>query len=174
MLNQIITQVATGLFGVREETLQWARVIEIKYAQGAKPGLGGHLLADKVTRDVADVREAVEHTNLFSPFPFHSVYSVEDHKKHVDWLLATNPRALISVKVSTPEDVDMVIFFNEDTPLNLIRQVKPDILVKGADYRVEEVVGKAVALERVAGWLFPARCEDIQGFPEALFRIGQH
>ncbi len=106
--DHVITQVATGLFGVREETLQWARIIEIKYAQGAKPGLGGHLLADKVTRDVAEVREAVEHTNLFSPFPFHSVYSVEDHKKHVDWLKATNPKTLISVKVSTPEDVDMV------------------------------------------------------------------
>ena len=46
--------------------------------------------------------------SLFSPFPFHSVYSVEDHKKHVDWIKAINPRALISVKVSTPSDVDMV------------------------------------------------------------------
>ncbi len=46
--------------------------------------------------------------SLFSPFPFHSVYSVEDHKKHVDWLKQVNPQALISVKVSTPTDVDMV------------------------------------------------------------------
>jgi glutamate synthase domain-containing protein 2 len=45
---------------------------------------------------------------LFSPFPFHSVYSVEDHRKHVDWLSQVNPKALISVKVSTPTDVDMV------------------------------------------------------------------
>ena len=45
---------------------------------------------------------------LFSPFPFHSVYSVEDHKKHLDWIKHVNPRALISVKVSTPTDVDMV------------------------------------------------------------------
>ena len=54
------------------------------------------------------LREAVEGTSLFSPFPFHSVYSVEDHKKHVDWLKQVNPQALISVKVSTPTDVDMV------------------------------------------------------------------
>ena len=47
-------------------------------------------------------------TSLFSPFPFHSVYSVEDHKKHVDWLKQVNPQALVSVKVSTPTDVDMV------------------------------------------------------------------
>jgi glutamate synthase domain-containing protein 2 len=104
----IITQVATGLFGVSEETIQRARVVEIKYAQGAKPGLGGHLLANKNTASVARLREAVRGTSLFSPFPFHSVYSVEDHRKHVDWLKQINPRALISVKVSTPTDVDMV------------------------------------------------------------------
>lgn len=106
--DYMITQIATGLFGVREETLQWARILEFKYAQGAKPGLGGHLLADKVTPTVANLREAVPWRSLFSPFPFHSVYSVEDHKKHVDWVKLVNPRALISVKVSTPEDIDMV------------------------------------------------------------------
>jgi glutamate synthase domain-containing protein 2 len=106
--DHIITQVATGLFGVSESTLRRAPMIEIKYAQGAKPGLGGHLLGNKNTETVARIREAVEGTSLFSPFPFHSVYSVEDHKKHVDWLKQTNPDALISVKVSTPTDVDMV------------------------------------------------------------------
>ena len=104
----IITQIATGMFGVREETIQWARVVEFKYAQGAKPGLGGHLLGDKTTVAVARLREAVPWVSLFSPFPFHSVYSVEDHKKHLDWVWAINPDALISVKVSTPTDVDMV------------------------------------------------------------------
>jgi glutamate synthase domain-containing protein 2 len=83
-------------------------MVEFKYAQGAKPGLGGHLLGDKVTPAVAAMREAVEGSALFSPFPFHSVYSVEDHKKHVDWIKVVNDRALVSVKVSTPTDVDMV------------------------------------------------------------------
>ncbi len=106
--DNVITQVATGLFGVSEETIQRARIVEFKYAQGAKPGLGGHLLGDKVTPAVAKIREAVVGTSLFSPFPFHSVYSVEDHKKHVDWIKEVNPRALISVKVSSPSDVDMV------------------------------------------------------------------
>ncbi len=104
----IITQVATGLFGVREETIQRVKIIEFKYAQGAKPGLGGHLLGPKVTEAVARIRETVPGSSLFSPFPFHSVYSVEDHKKHVDWIKAINPRGLVSVKVSTPSDVDMV------------------------------------------------------------------
>lgn len=106
--DNIITQIATGMFGVREETIQHARIIEFKYAQGAKPGLGGHLLGDKTTVTVAKMRESVPWVSLFSPFPFHSVYSVEDHKKHVDWAKTINPTALVSVKVSTPVDVDMV------------------------------------------------------------------
>ncbi len=106
--DHIITQIATGLFGVREETIQRAPMVEFKYAQGAKPGLGGHLLGDKNTPPVAAMREAVVGTSLFSPFPFHSIYSVEDHKKHLDWIEHVNPRALLSAKVSTPVDVDMV------------------------------------------------------------------
>ena len=106
--DHVITQIATGLFGVKEQTMQRSRILEFKYAQGAKPGLGGHLLGDKNTPDVARMREAVPYTSLFSPFPFHSVYSVEDHKKHLDWAASINPGALISVKVSTPNDVEMV------------------------------------------------------------------
>lgn len=104
----VVTQVATGLFGVREDTIQRVRLVEFKYAQGAKPGLGGHLLGDKVTPAVARMRESLPGSALFSPFPFHSVYSVEDHKKHLDWIKEVNPRTLVSVKVSTPTDVDMV------------------------------------------------------------------
>jgi len=106
--EHVITQVATGLFGVREDTIQRVRIVEFKYAQGAKPGLGGHLLGDKNTPAVARMREAIAGNALFSPFPFHSVYSVEDHKKHLDWIKEVNSRALVSVKVSTPTDVDMV------------------------------------------------------------------
>lgn len=106
--DHVITQVATGLFGVREETIQNCPVMEFKYAQGAKPGLGGHLLGEKVTEAVAKMRETVVGRPLFSPFPFHSVYSVEDHKKHVDWMKEINHKVLCSVKVSTPTDVDMV------------------------------------------------------------------
>lgn len=106
--NHVITQIATGMFGVREETIQYAPIVEFKYAQGAKPGLGGHLLGDKATVAVAKMRGSLPWISLFSPFPFHSVYSVEDHKKHIDWVKTINPEALISVKVSTPIDIDMV------------------------------------------------------------------
>lgn len=106
--DSVITQIATGMFGVHEETIKRAPIVEFKYAQGAKPGLGGHLLGDKATTKVAEMRGSVPWVSLFSPFPFHSVYSVEDHRKHVDWVRTMNPEALISVKVSTPTDVDMV------------------------------------------------------------------
>jgi glutamate synthase domain-containing protein 2 len=106
--DHVITQVATGLFGVREETIQRVPIVEFKYAQGAKPGLGGHLLGDKNTISVSRMREAVIGISLFSPFPFHSVYSIEDHMKHIDWIKHINRRALVATKVSTPTDVDMV------------------------------------------------------------------
>jgi len=106
--DHVITQVATGHFGVNAETIKRARIIVLKYAQGAKPGLGGHLLADKVTPEVAKIREVVPNISLFSPFPFHNVYSVEDHYRHVQLFKDMNPEALISVKVSTPTDIDMV------------------------------------------------------------------
>lgn len=118
--DYVITQVATGLFGVREDTIKRARIIELKYAQGAKPGLGGHLLGSKVTEDVARMREVMPGTSLFSPFPFHSVYSIEDHKKHIDWIKHINPEALISVKVSTPADVDMVAIGSYYAGANII------------------------------------------------------
>ncbi|MFX1486925.1 MAG: glutamate synthase-related protein [Promethearchaeota archaeon] len=106
--DNVITQIATGHFGVNAETIKRARIVVLKYAQGAKPGLGGHLLADKVTADVAKIREVVPHISLFSPFPFHNVYSVEDHYRHVQLMKDINPEVLVSVKVSTPTDVDMV------------------------------------------------------------------
>lgn len=148
--EHIITQVATGLFGVREETIQRARLVEFKYAQGAKPGLGGHLLADKVTPDVARMREALSWNSLFSPFPFHSVYSVEDHKKHVDWIKAINPNALVSIKVSTPTDVDMVAVGSYYAGANIVHLdggyggtgAAPDIAKKNIALPIEYAIPK--------------------------------
>mgnify|MGYP000005724093 FL=1 len=148
--DHIITQVATGLFGVREETIKYARIVEFKYAQGAKPGLGGHLLADKVTPEVARMREAVPWRSLFSPFPFHSVYSVEDHKKHVDWIKTVNPKALVAVKVSTPTDVDMVAVGSYYAGANIIHLdggyggtgAAPDIAKKNIATPIEFAIPK--------------------------------
>ncbi len=148
--DHIITQVATGLFGVREETIIHAPIVEFKYAQGAKPGLGGHLLGDKVTPEVARLRETMIGSSLFSPFPFHSVYSVEDHKKHLDWIKHINPRALVSVKVSTPSDSDMVAVGSYYAGANIIHfdgsyggtGAAPDIAKKNIAMPIEYAISK--------------------------------
>ncbi|MBZ5637794.1 MAG: alpha-hydroxy-acid oxidizing protein [Acidobacteriia bacterium] len=149
--DHVITQIATGLFGVREETIRLARLVEFKYAQGAKPGLGGHLLGEKNTPGVAAMREAVPGTALFSPFPFHSVYSVEDHKKHLDWIRAIHPEVLISVKVSTAADVDMVAVGSYYAGANVIHLdgayggtgAAPDIAKKNIAQPIEYAVAQA-------------------------------
>lgn len=148
--DHVITQVATGLFGVREETIQRVRMVEFKYAQGAKPGLGGHLLGDKNTPAVASMREAVQGTSLFSPFPFHSVYSIEDHKKHVDWIKEINPKTLVSVKVSGASDVDMVAVGSYYAGAHIVHLdgsyggtgAAPDIAKKNIAMPIEYAVGK--------------------------------
>jgi len=148
--DNVITQVATGLFGVREETIGRVRIVEFKYAQGAKPGLGGHLLGDKNTPAVAKMREAVQGTALFSPFPFHSVYSIEDHKKHVDWVKEINPKTLVSVKVSGASDVDMVAVGSYYAGAHIVHLdgsyggtgAAPDIAKKNIAMPIEYAVGK--------------------------------
>ncbi len=148
--DHTITQVATGLFGVCEETIQRVRIVEFKYAQGAKPGLGGHLLADKVTPAVARIRETVNGISLFSPFPFHSVYSIEDHKKHLDWIKHINRRVLVSTKVSTPIDVDMVAVGSYSAGTNIVHLdggyggtgAAPDIAKKNIAMPIEYAIVK--------------------------------
>jgi len=148
--EHVITQVATGLFGVREETIQRVPIVEFKYAQGAKPGLGGHLLGDKNTPAVAKMREAVLGISLFSPFPFHSVYSIEDHQKHLDWIKHINRRALISTKVSTPTDVDMVAVGSYSAGTHIVHidggyggtGAAPDIAKKNIAMPIEYAIGR--------------------------------
>ena len=148
--DHMITQIATGLFGVREETIQRVPIVEFKYAQGAKPGLGGHLLGDKNTPAVAKIREAVVGISLFSPFPFHSVYSIEDHMKHLDWIKHVNRLALVSTKVSTPTDVDMVAVGSYSAGTHIIHLdggyggtgAAPDIAKKNIAMPIEYAVAK--------------------------------
>ncbi|MFQ5617263.1 MAG: glutamate synthase-related protein, partial [Anaerolineales bacterium] len=105
MERWVATQTATGYFGVSEDTIRRANKLVLKFAQGAKPGLGGHILGAKVTTQVEDLRGVIAGISVFSPFPFHDVYSIEDVTKMIDWLRTINPDVIISVKISTPIDV---------------------------------------------------------------------
>ncbi|GAB4593280.1 glutamate synthase large subunit [Edwardsiella tarda] len=98
-----IKQVASGRFGVTPAYLVNADVIQIKVAQGAKPGEGGQLPGDKVTPYIAKLRYSVPGVTLISPPPHHDIYSIEDLAQLIFDLKQVSPRALISVKlVSEP------------------------------------------------------------------------
>ncbi|WP_258576557.1 glutamate synthase large subunit [Candidatus Pantoea persica] len=98
-----IKQVASGRFGVTPAYLANADVIQIKVAQGAKPGEGGQLPGDKVTPYIAKLRYSVPGVTLISPPPHHDVYSIEDLAQLIFDLKLVNPKAMISVKlVSEP------------------------------------------------------------------------
>jgi glutamate synthase (NADPH/NADH) large chain len=98
-----IKQIASGRFGVTPEYLVNADVLQIKVAQGAKPGEGGQLPGGKVNELIARLRYAVPGVTLISPPPHHDIYSIEDLSQLIFDLKQVNPQALVSVKlVSEP------------------------------------------------------------------------
>ncbi len=98
-----IKQVASGRFGVTPEYLMSADVIQIKIAQGAKPGEGGQLPGHKVTATIAKLRHSMPGVTLISPPPHHDIYSIEDLAQLIFDLKQINQEAMISVKlVSEP------------------------------------------------------------------------
>jgi glutamate synthase (NADPH/NADH) large chain len=94
-----IKQVASGRFGVTAEYLVNAEVIQIKVAQGAKPGEGGQLPGHKVNEMIAKLRFAKPGVGLISPPPHHDIYSIEDLAQLIFDLKQVNPKALVSVKL---------------------------------------------------------------------------
>ena len=103
-----IKQVASGRFGVTPEYLVRAEELEIKMAQGSKPGEGGQLPAHKVTPLIARVRRAVTGIGLISPPPHHDIYSIEDLAQLIYDLREINPRARIGVKLVSQAGVGTV------------------------------------------------------------------
>ncbi len=94
-----IKQIASGRFGVTAHYLRNAEVLQIKVAQGAKPGEGGQLPGHKVDLTIAKLRHSVPGVTLISPPPHHDIYSIEDLAQLIYDLKQVNPNALISVKL---------------------------------------------------------------------------
>ncbi len=97
--SSAIKQVASGRFGVTPEYLMSARQIEIKMAQGAKPGEGGQLPGKKVSEYIASLRNSKPGVTLISPPPHHDIYSIEDLSQLIFDLHQINPKAGVSVKL---------------------------------------------------------------------------
>ncbi|MBR0459805.1 MAG: glutamate synthase large subunit [Victivallales bacterium] len=103
-----IRQVASGRFGVTIQYLSRAKDLQIKMAQGAKPGEGGQLPGDKVNEEIARTRHSTPHVTLISPPPHHDIYSIEDLAQLIHDLRAANGKARISVKLVSESGVGTV------------------------------------------------------------------
>src|SRR5262252_2331093 len=103
-----IKQVASGRFGVTAEYLVRAEELEIKIAQGSKPGEGGQLPARKVTEYIARIRHATPGTPLLSPPPLHDIYSIADLAQLFHDLRAANPHARIGVKLVSGTGIGVI------------------------------------------------------------------
>src|SRR5437879_2441461 len=103
-----IKQVASGRFGVTADYLVHAEELEIKIAQGSKPGEGGQLPAKKVSEYIARIRHATPGTPLISPPPHHDIYSIEDLAQLIHDLRAVNPRARVGVKLVSGAGVGII------------------------------------------------------------------
>src|SRR6185369_2779100 len=98
-LNSKIKQVASGRFGVTAEYLANAKMLQIKIAQGAKPGEGGQLPGRKVSEYIAELRYSTPGVELISPPPHHDIYSIEDIAQLIHDLKNANPEGDVSVKL---------------------------------------------------------------------------
>ena len=97
--SSAIKQIASGRFGVTPEYVMSARELEIKMAQGSKPGEGGQLPGHKVSADIARVRHTIAGISLISPPPHHDIYSIEDLAQLIYDLKMVNPGARVNVKL---------------------------------------------------------------------------
>ncbi len=106
--SSAVKQVASGRFGVTAEYLANSRELQIKIAQGAKPGEGGHLPGHKVNAEIARVRHSTPGVSLTSPPPHHDIYSIEDLAQLIFDLKNANPEARISVKLVSEAGVGTI------------------------------------------------------------------
>ena len=101
-------QVASGRFGVTAEYLVTGRELQIKIAQGAKPGEGGQLMGVKVSAEIARARHSNMNVDLISPPPLHDIYSIEDLKELIYALKQLNPEAMVNVKLVSGANIGTI------------------------------------------------------------------
>ncbi len=107
-MNSAVKQIASGRFGVTAEYLNQCREIEIKVAQGAKPGEGGQLPGFKVTEFIARMRHSTVGTTLISPPPHHDIYSIEDLAQLIYDLKSINPDCRVTVKLVSASGIGAI------------------------------------------------------------------
>jgi len=124
--NSKIKQIASGRFGVTPEYLQSAEELQIKVAQGAKPGEGGQLPGSKVTALIARLRHTKPGVTLISPPPHHDIYSIEDLAQLIFDLKQANPKAKVAVKLVSTAGVGTIA-------AGVAKAYADKIIISGAD-----------------------------------------
>jgi len=124
--NCKIKQVASGRFGVTPEYASWADELQIKMAQGSKPGEGGQLPGHKVSSEIARLRHTQPGVSLISPPPHHDIYSIEDLAQLIYDLKQVNPRADVSVKLVATTGVGTIA-------AGVVKGLAEVVMLSGAD-----------------------------------------
>ena len=124
--NCKIKQVASGRFGVTPEYASWADELQIKMAQGSKPGEGGQLPGHKVSAEIARLRHTQPGVSLISPPPHHDIYSIEDLAQLIFDLKQVNPRADVSVKLVATTGVGTIA-------AGVVKGLAEVVMMSGAD-----------------------------------------
>ncbi|MGH2699446.1 MAG: glutamate synthase large subunit [Actinomycetota bacterium] len=124
--NSGIKQIASGRFGVTPAYVAFARELQIKMAQGSKPGEGGQLPGKKVSPEIARLRHTVPGVALISPPPHHDIYSIEDLAQLVFDLKQANPTAAVSVKLVASEGVGTIA-------AGVVKALSDVVHISGAD-----------------------------------------
>ncbi len=162
--NSKIKQVASGRFGVTPAYLSSAEVLQIKVAQGAKPGEGGQLPGGKVNALIARLRYSVPGVTLISPPPHHDIYSIEDLSQLIFDLKQVNPKALVSVKlVSGPRrDTERKSGFQtRDLPRFKSR-------IEAIERSYDEKVDKALVLNSLTKYVAQSQADRNANFDAAM------
>jgi glutamate synthase (ferredoxin) len=121
-----IKQVASGRFGVTPEYLAFAEELQIKMAQGSKPGEGGQLPGHKVSEEIARLRHTMPGATLISPPPHHDIYSIEDLAQLIFDLKQVNPEAMVNVKLVSERGIGTVA-------AGVVKALADGIHISGAD-----------------------------------------
>jgi glutamate synthase (NADPH) large chain len=124
--NSAIKQVASARFGVTMNYLAHAKELQIKVAQGAKPGEGGQLPGHKVTQEIADLRYSTPGVTLISPPPHHDIYSIEDLAQLIYDLKCSNPGVKVSVKLVSEVGVGTIA-------AGVVKGNADEVLISGHD-----------------------------------------
>ena len=165
--ENLTVQYSTGRFGISDEVLKQANVIEIKIGQGAKAGQGGMLAKDKVTEEIAKVRNVPMGEDIHSPAYHHDINNIEDLKGKVDWLRELSDGKPIIIKLGAGNVIEDV---------KLAVHAGPDIIavdgVEGGTGASPEVMLDDVGLPTMAALIIARRTLDELNAPQELWIAG--